>query len=131
METSARATADFVRGLDEARPELAVGDIEPCPHDSVAELRDWVLEPEANGVRPAFSHVDIHRVRVEGQDLAGDLAELTRFSTTRTSPSAHHRVGGRRRRPSAPGSQPESLAGTNGSPMSQSRALTPRLHGPS
>lgn len=105
----------------------------------MAELEDWVLELEANGVRSTFSHldVDIHRVRVAGQDLAGDLAEMTRYFADRditvgappcrwSAPSPVGAVARQRRALS-----PESLAGTNGSPMSQSRALTPRLHGPS
>lgn len=80
-EEAAAETADFVAAAHAAHPEIIIGDIEPYPHYSVAELQDWILALERFGVELAFFHVDVdmERVRVHGHDVAGDLAGLQRF----------------------------------------------------
>lgn len=85
MEESAAATADFVRLVEGERPDLVIGDIEPYPHYSVAEMKDWIRELDANGVRPAFFHLDVDLVRVENEDqeVANDLEALEDFVTDR------------------------------------------------
>ncbi|MFP3913506.1 MAG: S-layer homology domain-containing protein [Actinomycetota bacterium] len=88
MEESAAATGKFLRLVQAERPDLVVGDIEPYPHYSVSQLQDWVVELEANGVVPAFFHLDVDLVRaeVEGQDVAADLAALEEFLADRGIP---------------------------------------------
>lgn len=81
MEQSAAATGHFVQQVSTEHPDIIVGDIEPYPHFSVAELQKWILQLEEKGVAPAFFHldVDIERVRVEGQDVMADLQALSEF----------------------------------------------------
>ncbi|MEX0865046.1 MAG: hypothetical protein WD269_09265 [Acidimicrobiia bacterium] len=78
---AAAETAAFVAALHTAHPTIIVGDIEPYPHYSVAELQEWITALQHNGVVPAFFHldVDMERVRVEGHDVAADLATMQRF----------------------------------------------------
>ena len=81
VEKTASVTAGYIERLTSAYPNLSVGDIEPYPHFSVAELKEWILALEAQGVSPGFFHldVDIERVRVEKRNVAADLKELERF----------------------------------------------------
>lgn len=88
MEQSAAATVRFLDRVGSARPDLPVGLIEPYPHYSVEQLKDWVVELETRGASLAFFHldVDIHRVEVEGQDVVGDLRALEAFCAERGIP---------------------------------------------
>lgn len=81
VDEIAAGVANFVEQMETAHPEVVIGDIEPYPHYSVEELKAWIVALEEHGVVPAFFHldVDIHRTRVEGQDVAADLAELQGF----------------------------------------------------
>lgn len=88
VEKTASVTAGYIERLTSAYPNLSVGDIEPYPHFSVAELEEWILALEAQGVSPAFFHldVDIERVRVEKSNLAADLKALEQFCNERDIP---------------------------------------------
>jgi hypothetical protein len=85
LEEAADETAIFVKTVQTYYPEIIVGDTEPYPHYSVAQLEDWILELESNGISLPFFHldVDIERVRVEAQDVTADLQELKRFCDER------------------------------------------------
>lgn len=85
MEETAEITGRFVRRLREAYPSIVVGDIEPYPHFSTAELTQWLDLLEENDTRPAFFHldVDIERARVERRNVAADLQTLRQFSEAR------------------------------------------------
>jgi len=77
----AAATAVFVGRVSGEFPNIWVGDIEPYPHFSTAQLEQWLDLLRNNGVTPAFFHldVDIERVRVEGQNLGADLRALSQY----------------------------------------------------
>ena len=77
----AAATVTFVQQVRAASPGIIIGDIEPYPHYSVEELREWILLLEDSGVDLAFFHldVDIYRVDVESQDVAADLQAVEAF----------------------------------------------------
>jgi hypothetical protein len=74
----ATVVARFLDRVTAAHPDVLVGDIEPYPRYAVAELRRWLVALSRAGATPAFFHldVDMERVRVEGQDVAVDLAAL-------------------------------------------------------
>jgi hypothetical protein len=78
-------TADFVRSVNADQPDVIVGLTEPYPHFSVAELQDWILELESNGVVLPFFHldVDMERVRVEDHNVTRDLRSLRDFCEQR------------------------------------------------
>jgi len=88
VQETASLTAEFIKDVGVSFPNMVIGDIEPYPHYSFFELRDWVLELEKNGVTLAFFHldVDIERVRVEGQNVARDLQSLNEFFHERRIP---------------------------------------------
>jgi len=88
MEQSAGATAKFIGRVHSAYPNMIVGDIEPYPHFSVAELEAWTDAVVADGQKPAFFHldVDLERVRVEGQPVKADLQRLSQFFGDRGIP---------------------------------------------
>lgn len=81
MEESAKITAVFFEQVHTRYPGMKIGDIEPYPHFSAAELKDWVLELEKNGVSPAFFHldVDVEQVKVYNHNVIGDLRSLAAF----------------------------------------------------
>jgi hypothetical protein len=81
MEKSAVVTADFMKRVNIAYPQMVVGDIEPYPEFSVPELERWLLTLQADEAKPAFFHldVDMERVRVESQDVIKDLQSLSQF----------------------------------------------------
>lgn len=85
LEEAAAETAAFIRKVHGSHPDIVVGDTEPYPHYSVAELKEWILEIEDNSVSLPFFHldVDVERVRVEGQDVIADLREMKRFCDER------------------------------------------------
>jgi hypothetical protein len=78
-------TANFVRAVKADHPEIIVGLTEPYPHYSVAELQDWIVELEGNGVTLPLFHldVDVERVRVERHDVIADLRALRDFTEQR------------------------------------------------
>lgn len=85
LQEAAAETAIFVKTVQSHHPEILVGDTEPYPHYSIAQLEGWILELENNGVFLPFFHldVDVERVRVEGQNVVADLQELKRFCDQR------------------------------------------------
>jgi hypothetical protein len=85
MEETAEITGRFVSRLREAYPSIVVGDIEPYPHFSAAELTQWLDLLEGNNATPVFFHldVDIERVYVERKNVAADLQTLRQFSEAR------------------------------------------------
>jgi hypothetical protein len=82
---AALETAAFVRAAAESHPEILVGLVEPYPHFSVAELQDWIIELDGQGVTLPFFHLDVdtERVRVEGQRVGADLRALREFCQAR------------------------------------------------
>jgi hypothetical protein len=84
----AKAVARFTDLVTAAHPKVLVGDIEPYPHYPFAELRKWLAALARAGATPAFFHldVDMERVRVEGQDVGADLANLRAFCERRGIP---------------------------------------------
>lgn len=82
MAQSADATAYFVNRTRTAYPALVLGDIEPYPHFSVAQLQEWISALEARGVMLDFFHldVDMEQAAVDGHDVAADLWALHQFS---------------------------------------------------
>ena len=81
MKQSAIATSTFVDRISAEYPHIVVGDIEPYPHFSVSDLKQWTLALAESGVTPAFFHLDVdtERVRVEDHDVASDLRDLGEF----------------------------------------------------
>ncbi len=88
MEQTADATSRFIKQIKTAYPNLLVGDTEPYPLFSVAELEQWTLALEATGVTPAYLHLDVDMVwaRERRLDVAGDLRALSRFFQERRIP---------------------------------------------
>jgi hypothetical protein len=78
-------TAAFVRAVSAAHPEILVGLVEPYPYFSIAELQDWIIELQGQGVTLPFFHLDVdaERVRVEGQRVGADLRALREFCQAR------------------------------------------------
>ncbi len=81
MEQSAGVTAQVVENVNKLYPEIMVGDTEPYPYFSVAELEQWILALETRGVTLAHFHldVDVERVQVDREDVVGDLQQLSQF----------------------------------------------------
>jgi parallel beta-helix repeat protein len=81
MSQSADATTYFINRVRSADPAIVLGDIEPYPYFSIAQLQQWIMALESRGVQLDFFHldVDIERVSVEGQDVAADLWTLNEF----------------------------------------------------
>jgi len=81
MEETAAVTSHYIERVISAHPRISVGDIEPYPHFSIAELEEWILAIEDKGVTLAFFHLDVdtERVRVERKNVAADLQALQRF----------------------------------------------------
>jgi hypothetical protein len=77
-DEAARHTAAFGAGARAAHPFLQVGDIEPYPVRSAAEILAWLAALGREGFVPAFFHLDVDRVHAAriGADVAGDLATL-------------------------------------------------------
>ncbi len=88
MEQTADATSRFIKQIKAAYPNLLVGDTEPYPLFSVAELKQWTLALEARGVIPAYLHLDVDMVwaRERRLDVAGDLRMLSQFLQDRRIP---------------------------------------------
>lgn len=84
----AKVVSLFIDDVNGTHPDVLVGDIEPYPHYSIAQLKRWVRALERAGATPAFFHldVDMERVRVEGQDVATDLLALRDFCERRGIP---------------------------------------------
>jgi hypothetical protein len=81
MEQSADVTEWFMRRVKAVYPDIIVGDTEPYPYFSVAELEQWIEALEERGATPAFFHLDVNMVqaRMDGTDVAGDLQTLRQF----------------------------------------------------
>jgi hypothetical protein len=81
IEETAAITLKYIERLTAAHPLIRVGDIEPYPHFSIPQLKEWILALEDKGVSLAFFHLDVdtERVRVEGQNVAADLNALDQF----------------------------------------------------
>jgi hypothetical protein len=81
MEQSAKVTAEYIKRVRAAYPDIIVGDIQAYPHFPVPELKEWVITLENLGATPAFFHmdIDVERVRTERANVTADLQELRRF----------------------------------------------------
>jgi hypothetical protein len=88
MLESMEQTAEFIKRVRAAYPQIIVGDIQAYPHFSPAEIQEWILALEDRGATPAFLHmdIDIERVRVERQDVIGDLQTLNQFCQEHSIP---------------------------------------------
>jgi hypothetical protein len=90
-ETAGDAAAqvgDFVRLVHDAHADVAVGDIEPYPLFSVADIETWVDTAEARGAGLAFLHLDVDRADAARLkvDVGGDLVLLNAFCHQRALP---------------------------------------------
>jgi hypothetical protein len=83
MEQSADATAKYVSLVKDAYPNIVVGDVEPYPYFSAAQLEDWTRALEARGATPAFFHIDVNPGEGgylhDEASIAADLQELQAF----------------------------------------------------
>lgn len=81
MSQSADATTYFVNQVRSAYPAIILGDIEPYPYFTVAQLQQWIIALESRGVQLDFFHldVDVERVIVEGHDVGADMWTLREF----------------------------------------------------
>ena len=85
MEQSAAQTAEYIRLLEADHPTVLIGDIEPYPYFSVAQLAGWIEALEGLGVTLPFFHIDVDRRHAEsdGVDVAADLQALESFCEER------------------------------------------------
>ena len=83
MEESADATAHYMELVRESYPNIIVGDVEPYPYFSAAQLEDWTLALEARDATPAFFHIDVNPgeggYQHDEAGIAADLQELQAF----------------------------------------------------
>jgi hypothetical protein len=81
MEQSADVTSQFIQKVHAAFPNIHVGDTEPYPYFSVAELEQWIVALEDRGVTLAHFHldVDLENVRVHRRAVVADLQALAGF----------------------------------------------------
>ena len=81
MQQTAAVTVRFLREMNAAYPNILVGNTEPYPYFSVAELKRWTAALEERGTPPAYFHLDVDMVqaRTDGRDVVADLKELSRF----------------------------------------------------
>ncbi|HET7009178.1 MAG TPA: hypothetical protein VFI11_00260 [Anaerolineales bacterium] len=83
MEQTADVTAWFMRQVQAAHPDIVVGNTEPYPYFSAAELEQWIEALEARGTPPAFFHLDVNMVeggsRLDRRLVVADLQTLSRF----------------------------------------------------
>lgn len=88
MEQSAEVTSRFIQMVGAAYPNILVGDIEPYPHFSAAELEAWVGALEARGVSLAYFHLDVDwaSARQQRLNVASDLQRLEQFFQDRQVP---------------------------------------------
>jgi len=88
MQQSADQTVHFVQALQDQFLYIVVGDIEPYPYFSVAQLEAWISLLQSLGVQLAFFHLDVDPalVTANGADLAGDLQALSAFCQTQNIP---------------------------------------------
>jgi hypothetical protein len=88
MQQSAAQTAHFVETLQGKFIYTVIGDIEPYPYFSVAQLEAWISLLHSLGVQLAFFHLDVDPALVAstGADLAGDLQALNAFCQAQKIP---------------------------------------------
>src|SRR5262249_8149198 len=88
MQQSAAQTAHFVQALQGQFLYIVVGDIEPYPYFSVAQMEAWISLLQSLGVQLAFFHLDVDPalVAANGTDLAGDLQALRAFCQAQNIP---------------------------------------------
>ncbi|HSB89990.1 MAG TPA: hypothetical protein VLD63_08210, partial [Anaerolineales bacterium] len=83
MEQTADVTARFMKQVKAAYPDVLVGNTEPYPYFSVAELEEWIEALEGRGTPPSFFHLDVNMVeggtRLDRRRVVGDLQTLSRF----------------------------------------------------
>jgi len=83
MEQTADAAARYMDLVKASFPDIIVGDVEPYPYFSAAQIEDWTRALEARGAVPAFFHLDVNPR--EGGSLhdeagiAADMQELKAF----------------------------------------------------
>ena len=80
MEQTADATAKYMSLVKASYPNIIVGDVEPYPYFSAAQLEDWTRALEERDSAPAFFHIDVNPL--EGgrlHDEAGIAADLQRL----------------------------------------------------
>ena len=77
-EESLRRTTIFIRGLQGANPDLAIGDTEPYPVISADALIAWLGGLRREKVGLAFFHLDVDRRRAArtGVDVVTDMRSL-------------------------------------------------------
>ena len=78
---AAAQVGDFVRRVHSAHADVAVGDIEPYPLFSVADIEIWLDAAQAQGAGLTFFHLDADRALATRlkNDIAGDLSQLNAF----------------------------------------------------
>ncbi len=83
MEQSADATAKYMSLVKASYPNIIVGDVEPYPYFSAAQLEDWTRALEARGSTPAFFHIDVNPLEGgylhDEASIAADLQALKAF----------------------------------------------------
>ena len=87
-EQIAEKTAIFMNLVHRKYPAMLIGDIEPYPRLSVAEMIDWIMILESQGVDLNFFHLDVDAdwVRFEGINVSADLQALEQFLEERGIP---------------------------------------------
>src|SRR5262249_55547985 len=88
MQQSAAQAAHFVQTLQGQFLYIVVGDIEPYPYFSVAQLEAWISLLQSLEVQLAFFHLDVDPalVAANGTDFAGDLQALSAFCQAQNIP---------------------------------------------
>jgi Big-like domain-containing protein len=72
-------TVRFIQLMHAFSPTLQIGDIEPYPEFSEAQLETWITTLEADGVTLPFFHLDVDRLALGSVDPSSDLTKLQAF----------------------------------------------------
>jgi hypothetical protein len=88
MEQSADQTKRFIQLVQGKFVYIVIGDIEPYPYFTVAQLESWISLVQSLGVQLAFFHLDVDPalVAANGADLVGDLQVLNAFCQAHNIP---------------------------------------------